>query len=115
MYIIRRTLTCVSNVEQHGAGREAEVGDVGSELKPLHRRGGNKRQMLFLSSARALNKRLFMKLFTVSQYTVTITITQHRKCHENKASHCFVFILTLEWHIQHKEAFGNKVLVFGQR
>lgn len=33
-------------MEQNGAGREAEVGDVGSELQPLQTRG-NKRQCDF--------------------------------------------------------------------
>lgn len=39
----RLGLTCVSYMEQNAAGREAEVGNVGSELKPLDEKG-NKRQ-----------------------------------------------------------------------
>lgn len=41
-------LTCVSYVEQNGAGREAEVGDVGAELKPLQTRGGIKDNDIFI-------------------------------------------------------------------
>ena len=33
----RRGLTCVSDVEEHGAGGHGEVGDVGPQLHPLHR------------------------------------------------------------------------------
>lgn len=35
-------LTCVSHVEEDGAGREAKVGDVCSELEPLQTRAENK-------------------------------------------------------------------------
>lgn len=47
-----RGLTCVSQMEQDGARREAEAGDVGAELDPLQRREGNKTQCDFSSSAR---------------------------------------------------------------
>lgn len=40
-------LTCVSQMEQDGARREAKVGDVGAELKPLQRRGGIKHNVSF--------------------------------------------------------------------
>lgn len=39
-------------MEQDGARREAEAGDVGAELDPLQRREGNKTQCDFSSSAR---------------------------------------------------------------
>lgn len=35
-------------MEQNGAGREAEVGDVGAELKPLETRGGIKDNVIFI-------------------------------------------------------------------
>jgi len=35
-------------MEQDGAGREAEVGDVGAELKPLQTRGGIKHNVIFV-------------------------------------------------------------------
>lgn len=35
-------------MEQNGAGREAEVWDVGSELKPLQTRGGIKDNVIFI-------------------------------------------------------------------
>lgn len=41
-------LTCVSYMEQNGAGREAEVGNVGSELKPLQTREGIKDNTIFI-------------------------------------------------------------------
>lgn len=41
-------LTCMSQMEQNGTGREAEVGDVGSELNPLQRRWGIKDNVIFI-------------------------------------------------------------------
>lgn len=41
----------MSNMEQNGAGREAEVGDVGSQLNPLQtqkRGGGIKDNVIFI-------------------------------------------------------------------
>lgn len=57
-----RGLTCVSQMEQDGARREAEAGDVGTELDPLQRREGNKTQCDFLSSAKGQKSQ--KKLFT---------------------------------------------------
>lgn len=58
-------LTCVSHVEEDGAGREAKVGDVCSELEPLQTRGENKTQRDFFvfcsSSAAAADKRCCKK------------------------------------------------------
>lgn len=38
----------MSNMEQNGAGREAEAGDVGSELEPLKRSGRIRDNVIFI-------------------------------------------------------------------
>lgn len=39
-----KSLTCMSCMEQDGAGREAEAGHVCAELKPLETRGKTQQQ-----------------------------------------------------------------------
>lgn len=45
---ISKRLTCVSYMEQNGAGREAEVGNVGAEFKPLQTRGRIKDNVIWI-------------------------------------------------------------------
>lgn len=79
----------MSHVEEDGAGREAKVGDVCSELEPLQTRAENKTQCDFFfvhlpprlqTKGTIKKKRLFSSRHTKRRSTPTTTISLQRKC-----------------------------------
>lgn len=61
-------LTCVSQVEQDGAWREAEVGDVGSEFKPLQKRGKILTMRSFLLSSQSGKQKSWINGLSLIKY-----------------------------------------------
>lgn len=101
------SLTCVSCMEQDGAGREAEAGHVCTELNPLETRVETQQQCK-LQRLREPQTKGLEKLLTAERtmHAPTSAATQHHKCQTNNTPEplCFrlktnvIFMLYWESH-----------------